>query len=186
MIRQLHRLVRFFKGVSEEIRFFTARLGAVRLQDLVGRADLLEQMGLHDQVDLSAMFEPAPVRPRPESEKGVGRLLIRPRNSLTTILTELIIETIADQEREVTYQDTVSAIDRALGSRLAGELARHPDLMEKIDHLHLRFGPSSLAGNGFAAWTYRPTGCIDRRRRPGRCGERRQWRPGGGDERAEP
>ncbi len=147
------QLVRTFKGIGEEIRQLTAQLGASRLQDLVGRADLLEQTSLYDQVDLSAMFEPAPVEARPASEPGVGRLLIRPRNSLTTILTDLIVATIAENEREVTYQDAVSAIDRALGSRLAGELARRPDLMEKIDTLHLRFGPSSLAGNGFAAWT---------------------------------
>jgi glutamate synthase (NADPH/NADH) large chain len=147
------QLVRTFKGIGEEIRTLTACLGVSRLQDLVGRADLLEQVARHDQVDLSAMFEPAPIEALPDSEPGVGRLLIRPRNSLTTILTDLIIQTIAENEREVTYQDTVTAIDRALGSRLAGELTRRPDLMEKIDTLHLRFGPSSLAGNGFAAWT---------------------------------
>lgn len=146
------RIVRLFKGIGEEIRSLTARLGVFNLQELVGRADLLEQVALKDQVDLSAMFEPVPIRPRAALEPGVGILLIRPRNSLTTILSGLIIQTVEAGEREVTYQDSVSAIDRALGSRLAGELARMPDLMKQIDTLHLRFGPSSLAGNGFAAW----------------------------------
>jgi glutamate synthase (NADPH/NADH) large chain len=99
------------------------------------------------------MFEPVPVKPRQALEPGVGILLIRPRNSLTTILTDLVLRTIADNEREVTYQDSVSAIDRALGSRLAGELMRKPEILQSIDCLHLRFGPSSLAGNGFAAWS---------------------------------
>ncbi len=146
------RVVRLFRGIGEEIRSITARLGARRLQDLVGRADLLEQVYLREKIDLSSMFEPLPVQSKSAAQPGVGVLLIRPRNSLTTILTELIMKTIADQEREVTYQDTVSAIDRALGSRLAGEIMRHPEVAEQIDMIHLRFGPSALAGNGFAAW----------------------------------
>lgn len=146
------RVVRLFRGIGEEIRSIAARLGTTRLQDLVGRADLLEQGHLHDKIDLSSLFEPLPVQNKSASQPGVGVLLIRPRNSLTTILTDLIMKTIADQEREVTYQDTVSAIDRALGSRLAGEIMRHPEVAEQMDMIHLRFGPSALAGNGFAAW----------------------------------
>ena len=145
-------IVRLFEGIANEMRELTARLGANRLQELVGRADLLEQTALKDKIDLSAMFDPLPVQTRPAPEPGMGVLLIRPRNSLTTILTDLILRTIAENEREVTYQDSVSAIDRALGSRLAGEIMRQPRVQEGIDMLHLRFGPSSLAGNGFAAW----------------------------------
>ncbi len=146
------KIVRLFKGMADEIRQISAQLGATRLQSLVGRSDLLEQVYLQDKIDLSSMFEPTADLPRPGLEPGVGILLIRPRNSLTTILTDLVLKTIADNEREVTYQDNVSAIDRALGSRLAGELMIHPEWMEQIDMLHLRFGPSSVAGNGFAAW----------------------------------
>jgi glutamate synthase (NADPH/NADH) large chain len=157
------RIVRLFNGIIEEMRTLTAQLGARRLQDLVGRADLLEQVQLHEKIDLSSMLDPVPLRPRPEHEQGVGVLLTRPRNSLTTILTDLILRTISQDEPEVTYQDSVSAIDRALGSRLAGELVRRQEMREYIDtgaahRLHLRFGPSSLAGNGFAAWS---TGQID-------------------------
>lgn len=146
------RIVRLFRGIADEMRELTACLGFTRLQELVGRADLLEQIALTDKIDLSPMFEPLPVQTRPAPEPGMGVLLIRPRNSLTTILTDLIMRTIAEDEREVTYQDSVSAIDRALGSRLAGELMRQKEVLKAIDMLHLRFGPSSLAGNGFAAW----------------------------------
>lgn len=146
------RIVHLFEGIGQEMRELTARLGATRLQDLVGRADLLQQTALNDQIDLTPMFAPLPVQARPAPEPGMGVLLIRPRNSLTTILTDLILKTINEDEKEVTYQDSVTAIDRALGSRLAGELMRHPEVKEKIDMIHLRFGPSALAGNGFAAW----------------------------------
>ena len=36
---------------------------------------------------------------------------------------------------------------------LAGELVRQPDLLNSVDVLHLRFTPSSVGGNGFAAFT---------------------------------
>jgi glutamate synthase (NADPH/NADH) large chain len=155
------RLVRLFNGMEEEVRQITARLGARRLQDLVGRGDLLEQVALTEQVDLSTMFQSIPIQPRPELEPGVGRLLVRPRNNLTRLLSDLITETIMeDGEREITYQDSVMAIDRALGSHIVGELSRHPEILGRVDRLHLRFGPSSVAGNGFSAWLDNPLDII--------------------------
>lgn len=157
----LDRLTRLFMGMADEVRQITARLGARSLQDLVGRGDLLEQVACQDKINLSSMFEGVPIRPRPELEPGVGRLLVRPRNNLTRLLSELITDTILeDGEREITYQDSVMAIDRALGSHIVGALSRHPDVQERIERLHLRFGPSSIAGNGFSAWITDPLDII--------------------------
>lgn len=157
----VEQLKRLFTGMAEELRQISARLGAQRLQDLVGRGDLLEQISAHDQVDLSAMFEAVPLRPRPELEPGIGRLLVRPRNNLTRLLSEIITETITqDDEKEITYQDAVMAIDRALGSHIVGALARTPAIRDRLNRLHLRFGPSSIAGNGFSAWLAEPLDII--------------------------
>lgn len=145
-------LKRVFGGIGEEIRQLTAQLGATCLQDLVGRADLLEQKREQNTLDLSAMCEASPIAPRPAPVPGVGRLITRPRNNLTRLMSELILNAVHDDEREVTYRDEVTAIDRALGSHLAGEVARNPELRDRFDCLHLRFGPASIAGNGFAAW----------------------------------
>ncbi len=102
-----------------------------------------------------------PLRPRPELEPGIGRLLVRPRNNLTRLLSEIITETIMQEdEREITYQDAVMAIDRALGSHIVGALARTPAIRERLNRLHLRFGPSSIAGNGFSAWLAEPLDII--------------------------
>ena len=146
------QIVRLFQGMGEELRRLTAQVGAARLQDLVGRADLLEQAALHEKVDLSTMFASVPLRPRPAPEPGVGRLLTRPRNTLTRMLSELVLNILSDDDDEVTYQDEVMAYDRALGSYLAGELARSSAHRDRANVIHLRFGPSSIAGNGFAAW----------------------------------
>jgi glutamate synthase (NADPH/NADH) large chain len=155
------RLVRLFKGMEEEVRQITAHLGGACLQDLVGRGDLLEQVAGLDQVDLGAMLQSIPIRPRPEFEPGVGRLLVRPRNNLTRLLSELITETILeDGEQEITYQDSVTAIDRALGAHIVGALSRRPEVQQRVERLHLRFGPSSIAGNGFSAWLADPLDII--------------------------
>ena len=146
------QIVRLFQGMGEELRRLTAQAGATRLQDLVGRADLLEQVSLREKVDLAPMFASVPLRPRPAPEPGVGRLLTRPRNTLTRMLSELVLNILSDDDDEVTYQDEVMAFDRALGSYLAGELARNPAHRDRANVIHLRFGPSSIAGNGFAAW----------------------------------
>ena len=155
------RLVRLFIGMEDEMRQIIARLNATRLQDLVGRGDLLEQVACQDKIDLSAMFEAVPIRSKPELESGVGRLLVRPRNNLTRLLSELITETILEEdEHEITYQDSVMAIDRALGSHIVGALSRHPEIQQRVERLHLRFGPSSIAGNGFSAWLADPLDII--------------------------
>ena len=146
-------LERLFQGIGEEVRQIVAHLGASSLQDLVGRGDLLEQVQCQDQIDLSPLFISIPVKGRPKLEPGIGRLLVRPRNNLTRLLSELITETvIRDNEHEITYQDSVSAIDRALGSHIVGAFARHPEISQDVEQVHLRFGPSSVGGNGFAAW----------------------------------
>jgi glutamate synthase (NADPH/NADH) large chain len=99
------------------------------------------------------MLVHVPMKPRLGSEPGVGRRLTRPRNNLTNVISRLITEAIQDNEREVTYHDEVMAYDRALGAHLAGELVRKRDLADRMDRVHLNFGPSSIGGNGFAAWT---------------------------------
>ncbi|NJL95233.1 MAG: hypothetical protein HC915_16705, partial [Anaerolineae bacterium] len=146
-------MVRIFQTLGQEMQQIVAALGFRRAQDLVGRADLLEQVECHALVDLAPLLEPAQPRDFLAHETGVGRRLTRPRNNLTTLLTGLVAEAIEDGEREVTYADHVMAQDRALGAHLAGELVRRPDLYGMVDTVHLHFGPSSIGGNGFAAFT---------------------------------
>ncbi|GAB4576026.1 MAG: glutamate synthase-related protein [Anaerolineae bacterium] len=151
--RAVEGIERVFSAIAAEMRQIAADLGARRLQDLVGRADLLEQVACHDRVDLSAALVPVQQRPRPASEPGVGRRLTRPRNNLTRTISDEIMRVVAEGEQEITYQDEVMAQDRVLGSHLAGELVRSPGAYARLEAIHLRFGPSAVGGNGFAAWS---------------------------------
>lgn len=149
--RAVEGIVRVFQAIGEEMRRLTAQLGANSLQELVGRSDLLEQVQCQDMVDLSAMLQQFVVKPRRDDIVG-GRRLTRPRNILTKMITDVILDAIDNHEREATYQDEVMAYDRALGSHLAGEMVRRPEVFAGFDCTHLHFGPSAIAGNGFAAW----------------------------------
>ena len=151
--RSVEGIVRVFTVIGDELRRLTAQLGARRLRDLVGRADLLEQVQCTDLIDLSPALHHIPCQPWPEAKPGVGRRLTRPRNNLTKAITDQIMEAVQEGEAEVTYQDEVRAYDRALGAHLAGALVRNPIFAAQVRALHLNFGPSSVGGNGFAAWT---------------------------------
>ena len=85
---------------------------------------------------------------------GVGRSLARPRNALTKQITSLIAEWSAYGDDEMTYDDEqVMAMDRALGTHLAGAIERNefPNA-DKINAVHLRFSNSAVPGNGLGAF----------------------------------
>ena len=50
-----------FEMLGEDIRRWTAKMGFTRAQDLVGRADLLDQIGMCDRIDLRPLFHFVPV-----------------------------------------------------------------------------------------------------------------------------
>ncbi len=147
-------IVNVFKMLDEDIRLWTAKMGFTRAQNLVGRADLLDQIGMCEQIDLRALFQFVPVPPKEELASGVGRLLSRPRNALTKQITSLIEEWAKYGDHEMTYDDEqVMAMDRALGTHLAGALERQDfPGAENVKLVHLRFSNSAIPGNGLAAF----------------------------------
>lgn len=147
-----------FHMLGDDIRKWTAKLGFTKTQDLVGRADLLEQIAMHDRVDLGPILRRAPYNQKKDLIPGVGRRLTRPRNTLSKQITSIIAEHLENGDREVTYDDEqVMAMDRALGTHLSGALERgdilHGDMVEAI---HLNFSNSAVPGNGLAAFLDAP------------------------------
>jgi glutamate synthase (NADPH/NADH) large chain len=154
-------LVKFFLTLEEEVKYYTAQLGAQCLQDLVGRADLLTQVAGQDKVDISALLAPAPDVPRMVYEIGVGRRMGRPRNFLTQLVTNTVLAALDDDNDEVSYDDEhVMAHDRAMGTHLAGELERRRQRGESLRAVHLNFSSSALPGNGLAAFNDAPIEII--------------------------
>lgn len=129
------RIVNLFSALGEDVKELTAKLGFERTQDLVGRADLLCQISHHERLDLSEILEEVE---NPNEESTATRLLKlssgvqvsqrplrRPRNHLTTVISNMMIETAMAGEENISFEDDkVSPVDRVLGTHLAGALTR--------------------------------------------------------------
>ena len=110
-------LIHYLTLVAEEVRELLAQLGMARLDDLVGRADLLRCSG-EARVELEPLLVAAPVA---SSHHAIGIKL--PQSPLAG---QLLVE--AEQalsgERSVLTQHHIHNFDRTIGAGLAGEIAR--------------------------------------------------------------
>jgi glutamate synthase (NADPH/NADH) large chain len=151
-----------FDMLKADIQKWAARLGVQRTQDLVGRADLLEQIAMQDRLDLDVLTRPVPPVQKRKLQPGVGRLVTRPRNTLSKQISEILAEYALDGENEMTYDDEdVTAADRALGTHLCGVLKRpgFPNA-DRLEAIHLSFSNSAIPGNGLGAFLDAPVNII--------------------------
>ncbi|MBE2184923.1 MAG: alpha-hydroxy-acid oxidizing protein [Anaerolineae bacterium] len=150
-----------FNLLNEDIRRWTAKLGYTRAQDLVGHAELLEQIALHDRIDLTVLTVPAPKIQKRTPQPGVGTRLARPRNTISKQITALIAERVSYGDSEITYDDEqVMAMDRALGTHLCGALKRGEIDTSNLEAVHLSFSHSAVPGNGLAAFIDSPVDVL--------------------------
>lgn len=147
-------VINFFFFVAEEVRAMMAEMGFTRLDDLIGRADLLDtregiQHWKAKGVDFSKIFAlpdmPASVsRKHNESQK----------HPIDTVLDlKLIGEAKAALESgtPVKIASGIRSVDRSTGAMLSGEIAR------KYGHAGLPDGTIDItltgtAGQSFGAW----------------------------------
>jgi len=163
----VERLCNLFGAMGDEVRRLTARLGFRRTQDLVGRTDLLVQVAGRDRVDLSYLLAPAPARTVVPGADGMvyDRPLRRPRNHLTTLISQLVMEMVENGESVVSFEDEhITAADRALGTHLAGELIRYRwrqnGRRKDFKAANLHFYGSSIPGNGLGAFSAEPVSIL--------------------------
>ncbi len=155
----VEHLVRFYSGMGEELRAHVAALGAERLEDLVGRAELLKP-GRPLELALDRLF--APVEPPAWLADRGARILRRPLNTLTRAVTEVVEAAYARGERTLIFQEgPVGSADRALGTHLAGALARKRLINKPFEaEVELRFDAGSVAGNGLGAFNLAPVRIV--------------------------
>ncbi|MGD8729181.1 MAG: glutamate synthase large subunit, partial [Gemmatimonadota bacterium] len=144
-------LITFLTHVAEEAREILASLGYRSLEDIIGRADLLEQIEVEGNhrwrsVDLSRLIAPA---------SGSPLHCTQPRNNRPgTPLDDEIIEDYGDGlEAGAPFSGTydVRNTDRTVAGRLAVQIARiHGDAGLPEGTVDLTFAGS--AGQSFGAW----------------------------------
>ncbi len=110
-------LVHYLTLVAEEVRELLAQLGMARLEDLIGRADLL-QCGEDAGINLESLLVAMPM---PSSRQAAGT---KPPQS--AVAEQLLVE--AEQalsgEHSVLTHHHIHNYDRSVGASLAGEIAR--------------------------------------------------------------
>ncbi|MQF69962.1 glutamate synthase large subunit [SAR202 cluster bacterium AD-804-J14_MRT_500m] len=147
-------LIRYFFFVAEDIRSLMASMGARSMDDLIGRSDLLEQVEVEDHpkanyLDLSPLIGKV---------KLTGLAKIRwnkqPNIEASPILESPLVEKIvsgASGDPPLSYQTDIRNQDRAVGTRLSGEIAfRIGDMGMPDDSIDFRLQGS--AGQSFGSF----------------------------------
>ncbi|MBW2283050.1 MAG: glutamate synthase large subunit [Deltaproteobacteria bacterium] len=145
-------LQNFFRMVAEEVRELMARLGFRKMDDLVGRSDLLEmnraiEFWKSRSLDFSRIFH------RPDSD-GPFRCVERQDHAIQDVLDRELIsraEKALTAKERVTMDLSIRNVNRTTGAMLSGEIAKrygHAGLPE--DTIVCRF--SGAAGQSFGAF----------------------------------
>ena len=150
-------LINYLQHVAHEVRELLAELGYERLEEIVGRADLLRQIAQVDghrwrNVDLAKMIAPA------DPEGLEPHFAVQERNDRPgTPLDDEIVKDVADSIENGTPAQRsypVKNTDRTVGGRVSGLIARKygdEGLPEGTIGLHFK----GSAGQSFGAWLIR-------------------------------
>ncbi len=144
----------FFRFVAEDVRQWLARIGLRRLDELIGRADLLElapaQTERQHGLDLAPVLRAAGYASASPQFCQQARNPPRDPGSLAARLQADVGAAIAaGSGGEFAY--AIANSDRSIGARLSGEIARaHGDQGMAGAPITLRF--TGVAGQSFGAW----------------------------------
>jgi len=144
----------YFNFVAEEARRIMAQLGVRKIDDIIGRTELLEVNKdlLHQKakgVDFSRILY------KPQMPDSVGtRFATKQDHGIDKVLDVKLIELAGpalEKKRNVFEELPISNIDRATGAMLSGEVSRRygEDGLSR-DMIHFRFNGS--AGQSFGAF----------------------------------
>jgi len=149
------RVMNFFSFLAQDTREHLARLGVARLQDLIGRTDLLEQISgenpRQNKLDLApllALDNPAlagkaqycQVERNPPFDGGI----------LAETMLALSREAIASQTGGK-WHLAIHNFDRSIGARISGEIARQHG-SGGLPDTPLQFHFTGSAGQSFGVW----------------------------------
>jgi glutamate synthase domain-containing protein 2/glutamate synthase domain-containing protein 1/glutamate synthase domain-containing protein 3 len=109
-------LINYLTFVAEEVREWLAHLGFTRLEDVIGRADLLEGLA-GSPVEMESLLVSLPVHADPEPHPAP------PHSRLADELLGEVKQALRG-ECSVLTRHQIHNYDRTIGARVAGEIAR--------------------------------------------------------------
>jgi len=147
-------VINYFFFVAEDVREIMASLGFRKLEEMVGRIDVLDQRAAIDHwkakgLDFSKLFTP------PDVPADVGvRHTERQKHPIDKVLDRTLIEKAApalEHGEKVTIETAIRSVDRSAGAMLAGAVAKrygHAGLPDDTIHVTL----NGTAGQAFGAF----------------------------------
>ncbi len=160
VLRQKHyvgtveRAVNYFKFIAMETREWMAKLGVVKLTDLIGRTDLLEV--LEGETDKQRGLDLSEILSSTYVANDKPQFCVEPKNEPFDkgLLAEQMVADMLpaiESKSGGTFDYKVQNIHRSIGARLSGEIAK------AHGHLGLSDAPVTLnlsgsAGQSFAVW----------------------------------
>jgi glutamate synthase (NADPH/NADH) large chain len=147
-------VINFFRFVAEEVRVLLAELGVRRLEDIIGRVDLLEilpgETRRQNQLDLSPILSNNGLAP--DKPQFCTDLRNDPfdRGELAEVMLSRMLPAIESRSGGH-YEFEVKNFHRTIGARISGEIARrYGD--EGMGDAALDVVLSGTAGQSFGAW----------------------------------
>jgi glutamate synthase (NADPH) large chain len=143
----VQNLVRLFTAFGDELKRIAAELGFTRLQDLVGRSDLLKQTRELEKIDLAAMLE------RMEWDQQASGEIKTEEKVLVAVGAGEQSQASAGGPTNHTFKNVLSD-QRVLGSRFSGDRVK-PNLdgsYTSLPEVQLNFESGSVPGNGLGAF----------------------------------
>jgi glutamate synthase domain-containing protein 3 len=149
------QVVTFFSFVAEQVREILAELGVRSIDEIIGRADLLERIERPEwpraqMLDLSALMTPANPGPETSHKRTVDR---NDRPGVICLDEEILEECRGHIDQGLPFSGFYDIRNHhlAVGARVAGTIAtKHGDRGLPDGHVHLRFRGS--AGQSFGAF----------------------------------
>lgn len=143
-------LVNLFSAFGKEVQTIAAEMGFNRLQDLVGRSDLLEQTKAVDSLNLSLLLENLDIPNLAQKEVAASTQ----ENHLAVAAGAEYLDLHEDDLLESRSFSSITSNQRVLGSRVSCHRVRGrlDGSYIKLDDVNLDYKDGSVPGNGLGAY----------------------------------
>ncbi|MEM7206241.1 MAG: glutamate synthase large subunit [Pseudomonadota bacterium] len=150
----VEKVMNYFRFIAEDTRRHMAALGVRKIEELVGRSDLLEI--LEGQTDKQRGLDLSPIVSDAGVPEDAPRFCTQPLNEPFDkgALAEEMVSTCADAVINKTggeFSFHLRNTDRSIGARLSGEIAKaHGD--EGLSDAPITLNLTGTAGQSFGVW----------------------------------
>ena len=147
-------LVNFFTFLAQEVREHLAEMGFTRMDDIIGRTDLIERkFDVNDANPKHALIDFTKLLARVDNSAAI-RHVIDQDHGISAVKDVTIIDAAQEaieHEKEISLEYTIANTDRAIGAMLSGVIAKKYGAKGLPEHtLNVKFKGS--AGQSFGAF----------------------------------